>query len=188
MSKQSKQPISKTPWFVITLLIVFFPVGLYLMWHNNLFKEKTRFIVSGVLAFFLVVGLFSPNTSADSSTQIASKPTPTAVAVTPTPTSAPTPTPTPKPTPTPTPAPTPEPTIEQTQPEEVPAVAAVDEPAAASEYSAPASSGTYIGNTNTGKFHRPSCHTLPKEKNRIYFDSRDEAISSGYDPCKNCDP
>lgn len=29
MSKQSKQPISKTPWFVITLLIVFFPVGLY---------------------------------------------------------------------------------------------------------------------------------------------------------------
>lgn len=154
MSKQNKQPISKTPWFVITLLIVFFPVGLYLMWHNNLFKEKTRFIVSGVLAFFLVVGLFSPNTSADSSTQIASKPTPTAVAVTPTPTPAPTPTPTPKPTPTPT----------------------------------PASSGTYIGNTNTGKFHRPSCHTLPKEKNRIYFDSRDEAISSGYDPCKNCDP
>lgn len=178
MSKQSKQPISKTPWFVITLLIVFFPVGLYLMWHNNLFKEKTRFIVSGVLAFFLVVGLFSPNTSADSSTQIASKPTPTAVAVTPTPTPAPTPTPTPKPTPTP--APTPDPTIEQTQPEEAPAVA--------SEYSAPASSGTYIGNTNTGKFHRPSCHTLPKEKNRIYFDSRDEAISSGYDPCKNCDP
>ena len=49
-------------------------------------------------------------------------------------------------------------------------------------------SGQYIGNKNTKKFHRPSCHTLPKQSNRVYFKSRDKAISSGYVPCKNCNP
>lgn len=49
-------------------------------------------------------------------------------------------------------------------------------------------SGQYIGNRNTKKFHRPSCHTLPKESNRVYFNSREKAVSSGYVPCKNCNP
>lgn len=46
----------------------------------------------------------------------------------------------------------------------------------------------YIGNLNTHKFHRPSCSTLPKESNRIYFDTREEAIAAGYIPCKKCNP
>ena len=49
-------------------------------------------------------------------------------------------------------------------------------------------SSSYIGNKNSKKFHYPSCHSLPIEKNRRYFNSRSEAISSGYDPCKNCNP
>lgn len=51
------------------------------------------------------------------------------------------------------------------------------------------SGGTqYIGNKNTKKFHVPSCHTLPAEKNRVYFSSRDKATSSGYVACKKCRP
>lgn len=46
----------------------------------------------------------------------------------------------------------------------------------------------YIGNKNSKKFHRPSCKSLPAEKNRVYFNSRDEAITSGYSGCKNCNP
>ena len=49
-------------------------------------------------------------------------------------------------------------------------------------------SQTYIGNKNTKKFHYPSCYSLPYEKNRVYFDSRSEAINSGYSPCGNCHP
>ena len=49
-------------------------------------------------------------------------------------------------------------------------------------------SGRYIGNKNSKKFHRTSCHTLPKESNRVYFSSRDQAVSKGYKPCKNCNP
>ncbi len=47
---------------------------------------------------------------------------------------------------------------------------------------------SYIGNKNSKKFHLPSCSTLPAEKNRVYFNSRKEAVSSGYDPCGRCHP
>lgn len=48
--------------------------------------------------------------------------------------------------------------------------------------------GNYIGNINSKKFHLPSCHTLPAEKNQIYFDTREAAIDNGYSPCGNCNP
>lgn len=47
---------------------------------------------------------------------------------------------------------------------------------------------TYIGNKNTKKFHLPSCYSLPYEKNRVYFSSRNEAVNSGYSSCGNCRP
>ena len=50
------------------------------------------------------------------------------------------------------------------------------------------SAGTYIGNKNSKKFHKPTCHSLPIEKNRVYFSSRADAVNSGYDSCGNCHP
>jgi competence protein ComEC len=49
-------------------------------------------------------------------------------------------------------------------------------------------SSQYIGNKNSRIFHRPSCQTLPAEKNQVNFSSRDAAVNAGYRPCKNCDP
>jgi competence protein ComEC len=49
-------------------------------------------------------------------------------------------------------------------------------------------SSQYIGNKNSKIFHQTSCHTLPAEKNQVYFSSRDAAVNAGYRPCKNCDP
>ena len=46
----------------------------------------------------------------------------------------------------------------------------------------------YIGNLNSMKFHRSSCSSLPAEKNRIYFDNKDEAVNKGYVACKRCNP
>ena len=46
----------------------------------------------------------------------------------------------------------------------------------------------YIGNKNSKKFHRPSCKNLPAEKNRVYLNSRDEAIEQDFSPCANCKP
>lgn len=50
---------------------------------------------------------------------------------------------------------------------------------------------TYVLNTNTKKFHYPTCSSVDdmKEKNKqIYTGSRDEVINMGYVPCKRCNP
>ena len=49
----------------------------------------------------------------------------------------------------------------------------------------------YILNTNTKKFHYPSCSSVKQmsEKNKSSFTgTRDELISKGYDPCQKCNP
>ena len=87
----------------------------------------------------------------------------------PTPTPEPTPTPTPKPTSTPTPEPTPEPVVEEQQPIEQ----------------------HYIINTNTGKFHHPTCRSIKrmKDKNKLEFTgTRDDVLARGYSPCMICNP
>lgn len=94
-------------------------------------------------------------------------PTPTVEAVSPSPNA---PEVTPKPTPEATPVATPEPTPEPDEPE-------------------PAGTD-YILNTNSKKFHYPSCGSAKKisEKNKGYFTgTRDELIAKGYSPCGNCD-
>ncbi len=45
---------------------------------------------------------------------------------------------------------------------------------------------TYVGNKNSKILHLPSCGSLPKEENRAYFESYDDAIAAGYTPCSKC--
>lgn len=50
---------------------------------------------------------------------------------------------------------------------------------------------TYVLNTNTMKFHYPSCSSVDqmKEKNKeIYIGNREDIINMGYVPCKRCNP
>lgn len=49
----------------------------------------------------------------------------------------------------------------------------------------------YVLNTNSGKFHRPSCDAVRKmsEKNKRYVtETKDELIRAGYSPCGSCKP
>lgn len=49
----------------------------------------------------------------------------------------------------------------------------------------------YVLNTNTKKFHRPTCKSVKqmKEKNKAeYTGTREELINRGYSPCGNCKP
>lgn len=85
------------------------------------------------------------------------------------PTPTPESTPTPTPQPTPTPEPTPEPVVEEQKPIE--------------QY--------YIINTNTGKFHYPTCRSIKrmKDKNKLEFTgTRDDVLARGYSPCMICNP
>lgn len=47
---------------------------------------------------------------------------------------------------------------------------------------------TYVLNTKTKKFHKPSCGSLPTTNRKDTTLSRDEIIAQGYDPCKKCNP
>lgn len=64
--------------------------------------------------------------------------------------------------------------------------------AAAKASSAKASSAqTYVLNTSTRKFHKPSCSSVSdmKAKNKkVVEDTRDAIIAMGYQPCKKCNP
>lgn len=50
---------------------------------------------------------------------------------------------------------------------------------------------TYIVNTNTKKFHKPSCASVKSmsERNKKKYNGyRKNLINNGYEPCKNCNP
>ncbi len=49
---------------------------------------------------------------------------------------------------------------------------------------------SYVGNKNSHIFHRYFCDSVrqTKDRNKVYFTSRDEAIDQGYSPCKGCNP
>jgi hypothetical protein len=79
-----------------------------------------------------------------------------------------TPTPEPTPIPTPQPTPTPEPVV----------------------VAPPDNSASFIGNSNTMKFHRAGCSSVNKMKDehKVYFATREDAINGDYVPCKICKP
>lgn len=48
----------------------------------------------------------------------------------------------------------------------------------------------YLGNSNTHKFHNSNCKSASKisQKNKVTFNTREEAVNQGYEPCKICNP
>ncbi|MBR6014062.1 MAG: hypothetical protein IK062_09830 [Selenomonadaceae bacterium] len=48
----------------------------------------------------------------------------------------------------------------------------------------------YVGNANSKIFHYSDCSFVGKmnSANKVIFSSRDEAVQSGYRPCKKCHP
>ena len=65
------------------------------------------------------------------------------------------------------------------------------EPLSESAADADAESGDYVLNTNSKKFHFPSCASVetikPKNKS-AYTGAREDLIAQGYLPCKRCNP
>lgn len=47
---------------------------------------------------------------------------------------------------------------------------------------------SYILNSKTKKFHKPSCNYLPTTNRVDSSSSREEIIGQGYEPCKKCNP
>lgn len=47
--------------FTVLMLIIFFPVGLYLMWKNKHFKKPVRIIISLIFVFMIIISGMSTN-------------------------------------------------------------------------------------------------------------------------------
>jgi hypothetical protein len=91
---------------------------------------------------------------------------------------------------TPAPTPTPAPTTASTSVLE-PVVSTTAASFAAKPTAEPANAVGYVANTNTGRFHKPSCSSVDEmaEKNKVCYDvTRSEMIAMGYVPCKRCNP
>lgn len=60
----NKEPLHKRTWFVVLWLILFFPVGLILMWVSKKWSTVTRSVVTvGILILFTVGAIINPDTS-----------------------------------------------------------------------------------------------------------------------------
>lgn len=49
----------------------------------------------------------------------------------------------------------------------------------------------YVGNKRTYKFHHDHCSSVGQmadDHNKVYIESKEEAIARGYVPCKRCRP
>lgn len=135
--------------------------------------KKRRWIWIALAAFLILGAIGSCNNDADAPDEASPQPTETLRTIV-EPSSAPDPVPTPEPerssptdvTPEPMPEPTPTPTPAPVQHD-------------------------YVLNTNTGKFHKPSCGSVKdiKDSNRRdYTGTREEVIDMGYEPCSRCNP
>ena len=50
--------------------------------------------------------------------------------------------------------------------------------------------GEYTASSRSDKFHLPSCPSAARisDDNRVWFSTRDEAVTAGYSPCGRCKP
>jgi hypothetical protein len=66
---QKKRWYQRSGW-IIFFLIIFFPVGLYLMWKHAVWTNRTKWIITGVVAVFALIRFASP--AEESTTPVAS--------------------------------------------------------------------------------------------------------------------
>lgn len=48
-------------WFVVLTLILFFPIGVFLLWKSKSFGKKSKIIITGIFFVFLFIGFISPD-------------------------------------------------------------------------------------------------------------------------------
>lgn len=58
MDTNQKSFYQKT-WFIWLTLVIFFPVGLFLLWRFSSYSTKTKGIISGIFLLLILIGSFS---------------------------------------------------------------------------------------------------------------------------------
>lgn len=58
-----KKKLTHRTWWIILWLVIFFPVGLYLMWKNTNWRKVTKIVVTSIIGIMTVVSLISDSDS-----------------------------------------------------------------------------------------------------------------------------
>ena len=170
-------------WFIVIMLIIFFPVGLILVWTNKKWSQKGKITATAVVAILLIIGLID-NASGGGESATASN---TAIEETKIETTSA------------------EPETEATTTEETTAeteAATTEEITAETEVSTTTTKETttaatkeekqqmYVLNTSSKKIHYPKCQAVEKIASDNYGETYDYdgAIANGYEPCGICEP
>ena len=180
-------------WFMWCMLIFFWPAGAYLLYrHRNEYSpKKAKLIAAGTGCFWLFMSLTSPKDAPQNSqppaqeVEMATESASTEVEQS---------------------EDKPAEAAQEEQKNETastangspaqPAGAATAATAAATTRAAQKAvsagsanvNATYLGNPKSMKFHRPDCRTIKHPERFVSLSSRDEAVASGYKPCRVCNP
>lgn len=61
-NRLDEDKITNKKWFIITVLLLVPPMGLYFMWKNKIFSKLTRIIITVIAAlFFVVITQYDPD-------------------------------------------------------------------------------------------------------------------------------
>lgn len=63
----------QTPWVIGLLLVFFFPVGLYLVWNHPAWQTTTKWIITGVIVFFVLLVASQDKGKAPNNAPVAAK-------------------------------------------------------------------------------------------------------------------
>lgn len=145
-------------WFTILTLVIFWPIGLIIMWTNKTFNMAARIIITIFFALCIIISV-TDNNNFDTSDEInmpESFTTETAVEVT------------------------------EASAEKIPEITSeIITTTSSSENNISSTDNiVYIGATGT-KYHKQSCSTLKGNGRAVTLD---EALSQDREPCKKCKP
>lgn len=201
----------KRPWGIVLLMVLFFPIGLYLLWKHTNLNKTAKSIITGVVAVAFIASAASSGGEGEQNQSVDAPPsaeiTTEAVSEEGTvPSDAQSDTTEAVPeedTDTETEAATEKPVDSAAEnPTEPPATAAPTDPPTEAptdpppqtEPPAPAViTHTYYINTESGKFHYGDCSTFDESDLQASHwtssnTTRDALIAQGYSPCGRCDP
>lgn len=181
---EGKKPFYKKMWFIILMLFFFAPAGIFLLWRYTKAHKFIKIVVSVIafLWFIFWVAVFNTDTTDVSPSDVPSGSDIVEEVVNETGSTI---TQTEKETEKVTEQPaTEKPTNKQptTERDNTP-TAKPTEPTTAKPTQAEV---TYVLNTSTKVYHRPSCHHVEKIKPENYQESK--SVPSDYTPCKVCHP
>ena len=65
-----KKKLSEKTWFILLMCILFFPVGLYLLWIKSSFNKSTKLVITSIVAILVVTTIVDESDTVDQANKV----------------------------------------------------------------------------------------------------------------------